>query len=218
MIQPAFIRSTLLSSLRFPVAAAVLCVLAAGCVSLKKPNPEKRYYVLDVKRESAPAAVKSEVALWVPSVEVSPQYGGREFVYRTGKFAYTTDYYNLFLIAPDTLMTEQLLSWLSDSGRFTSVRQRGARNDSWLLTTSVPRFYADFTDKSSPKAVLEMQTFLSGPKDESSRFQIKKDYLHEIPLSGRSADLVVAGWNQALREILTELESDLAEAVASRDK
>jgi hypothetical protein len=78
-----------------------------------------------------------------------------------------------------------------------------------VLEGTVDAFYGDFRDTSAPKAVLEMEFFLSKESPTKAEILMRKRYTKAIPINGRSAETLVKGWNQALGEIIMALAADL---------
>ncbi|EEF57775.1 conserved hypothetical protein, partial [Pedosphaera parvula Ellin514] len=70
--------------------------------------------------------------------------------------------------------------------------------------------YGDFRDRVHPLAVLEMR-FLVFKKAGRNRGDVvfQKTYFRRIPLKARTAAATVAGWNEALQEIMKEFTADL---------
>ena len=62
---------------------------------------------------------------------------------------------------------------------------------------------------SAPKAVLEMEFFLSKESPARAEILMRKRYAKAIPVNGRSAEALVKGWDQALSEIIVALVADL---------
>ena len=61
-----------------------------------------------------------------------------------------------------------------------------------------------------------MEFFLTSEIPEKPGILMQKRYAKSIPLTGRTPEALVKGWNQALEEILTSLVADL-KAVALKD-
>jgi hypothetical protein len=57
-----------------------------------------------------------------------------------------------------------------------------------------------------------MEFFLSSDIPAKPGILLQKRYAKSIPLTGRSPEALVKGWNQALEEILTSLAADLKAA------
>jgi cholesterol transport system auxiliary component len=79
----------------------------------------------------------------------------------------------------------------------------------YVLEGTVNALYGDFRNPSSPSAVLEMEFFLTSEIPAKPGILLQKRYAKSIPLSGRTPEALVRGWNQALEEILVSLAADL---------
>jgi cholesterol transport system auxiliary component len=187
-----------------------LLALCAACVGVEKSYPDKRYFVLELSANPSPANPTANETLEVSNIRVSPRYADRGFVYRTSESGYESDFYNQFLVAPGSLITEELRKGLTESRVFTFVI--GASNQSqpsYVLEGAVNALYGDFRNPNSPTAVMEMEFFLTSEIPAKPGILMQKRYAKSIPLSSRTPEALVKGWNQALEEILTSLTADL---------
>ena len=190
-----------------------LLALCAACVGIERSYPDKRYYVLEVPAKANPSNPAASETLEVSNIRVSPRYADRSFVYRTSESGYESDFYNQFLVAPTSLITEEVRKGLIETQNFKHVI--GSANQSqpsYVLEGTVNALYGDFRNADSPRAVLEMEFFLSSEIPAKPGILMQKRYAKSIPLTGRSPEALVKGWNQALEEILTSLAADLKAA------
>jgi cholesterol transport system auxiliary component len=187
-----------------------LVALCAGCVGIERSYPDKRYFVLEVPAQASPSNPTANETLQVSNIRVSPRYADRSFVYRTSEAGYESDFYNQFLIAPASLITEEVWKGLAGSQVFKYVISASSPlQPSYVLEGAVNALYGDFRNSDSPRAVLEMEFFLTSEIPEKPGILLQKRYAKSIPLSGRSPEALVKGWNQGLEEILTSLMADL---------
>jgi cholesterol transport system auxiliary component len=192
----------------------VLLALCAGCVGIERSYPDKRYFVLEVSANASPSNPTANETLEVSNIRVSPRYADRSFVYRTSEAGYESDFYNQFLVAPASLITEEVRKGLTGSQLFKYVISSSSQSQpSYVLEGAVNALYGDFRNADSPRAVLEMEFFLASGIPAKPGILMQKRYPKAIPLTGgRSPDALVKGWNQALEEILTSLAADLKAA------
>jgi uncharacterized lipoprotein YmbA len=195
-----FIPSVLFAALGFIV----------GCVGLEKSYPDKRYFVLEASRSESAANAKTGGVLLVSTLRVSPRYEGRSFVYRRGDGSFESDFYHQFLVSPGALLTEEVRRALAQA----QVAQYVIGTASQLEPThnlegSIDALYGDFRDVNAPKAVLEMEFFLSKESPTKAEIITRKRYVKSIAVNGRTPEALVKGWNDALNEILTALIADL---------
>jgi ABC-type uncharacterized transport system auxiliary subunit len=201
----------------FTLCALALLALSSGCVSLEKPYPDKRYFVLETPGQTNPSELTSNDTLQVSNIRVSPRYADRSFIYRTSAAGYESDFYSQFLVSPASLITEEIRKGLIGSHLFKYVITPSSQlQPSYVLDGTVNALYGDFRNTDSPKAVLEMEFFLTSEIPTKPGILMQKRYAKSIPLSARSPEALVQGWNQALEEILTSLVADL-KAVIGKD-
>src|SRR5262249_3348033 len=127
-------------------------------------------------------------------------------VYRTGDYAYEHDPYAQFLVPPAESLRPALESYLLASGLFGAVAEQGSLLEAnTLLEVYVQQLYGDFRDGAEPAAVLEMQlTFYNATNGTPTQVLFKKDYVQRVALTARTAAAVIAGWNKALKQIMTQ--------------
>lgn len=187
-----------------------LLALCAACVGIERSYPDRRYYVLEIPGTTNPTNTTAAETLEVSNIRVSPRYADRSFVYRTSESGYESDFYNQFLIAPASLITEEVRKGLIETQIFKHVIGAASQSQpNYVLEGAVNALYGDFRNPDSPKAVLEMEFFLTSEIPAKPGIVLQKHYAKSIPLTGRSPEALVKGWNQALGEILTSLEADL---------
>jgi ABC-type uncharacterized transport system auxiliary subunit len=148
----------------------------------------------------------------VRSVTVSPLFIKHSFVYRTGPQAYETDSYASFMVAPSQAIAIAVRAHLLSSGRFQDVVDSGSRvRADKAVDLHVSELYGDFSQSGQPVAVLSMRiTFFDGNATKSREPLLQKDYARRVPLREKTAAAVMAGWDTALGEIITEAATDQA--------
>ena len=141
----------------------------------------------------------------------SDAWSGQEFTYRTDTATWETDYYNTFLIPPAVMISDQARQVMSTEGVAGTVVAGGSYVEpTHLLEGHVINISADFRDRAAPHAVLEMQLFLIEVQRGIGTVRLQKNYQQRVPIDvGDYADKtlgegIVAGWNTALRRILTD--------------
>jgi len=199
-------------AVRALLAVLTLCLLGACTAPLSRPAPERKLYNITAQRlELLPAATDKSV-LKVRPLQVSPAYQGKEMVYRLGETEFESDYYNSFFVQPAQNMTQLTEQWLGRAGIFSNVVDSTSQvMDTHLLEGMVNALYGDYRDRSAPKAVLEVQFFLLKNKNETYGVAFSRSYHKAVPFAsgGKDAAPLAAAYNQALAEILGELEKDL---------
>jgi cholesterol transport system auxiliary component len=196
-----------MGALGFTLLAASF--LLFGCVSIERSYPDKRYFVLDISLKESPQDPADSGILQMASARVSPRYADRNFVYRRSDTRFESDFYNQFLISPAALVTEELRRELSQAGLFKFVV--GSANPlapTHTMETMVNTLYGDFRDLKAPKAVIEMEFFLTQEASPSG-IVFHKLYQRFVPVQERNPEALVQGWNQGLESISGSLVSDL---------
>jgi ABC-type uncharacterized transport system auxiliary subunit len=187
-------------------------LLSPGCVTLERSYPEKHFFVLEIGAVK-PVDAPRQGVLQISSVRISPRYEGKNFIYRLSDTSYESDFYNEFLIAPATLVTEELVKGLTRAAVFEHVIDSSSQlSPTYALEAAVNALYGDFRNGSAPKAVVEMEFFVTKETAGKSEILMQKRYSKAAGLGGRSADALVKGWDQALDEILADLVVDLKAA------
>jgi cholesterol transport system auxiliary component len=188
--------------------------LLTGCFrtsDVARYSKQRQTFVLNVSRPSGSPLHKIGAVLRIRRFRVLPPYEGERFVYRTGDLTYESDYYNRFLLDPSSMITEEVGQWLVDSGLFRSgVDFAEYEGPTYILEGSVTALYGDYSRGIQPKAALQIEFFLS--EDDSGHLTIvfHKRYRREVPLKGMKPQDLVKEWNEALKDILTDLEGDLS--------
>ncbi len=186
-----------------PLALALL----AGCVDLKAPAAERRFYALDVARPG-PGKAGAGV-LKVRRFQVSRSFEGAEFVYRTSDAGFEADFYHAFFTPPASQVTEAARRWISASGLFAHVVEAASvAPETHLLEGNVAALYADL--RGQPLAVIEVQFTLL---DAAGAIRLHRTHKRELPATSAAAADLIAAWSKGLSEILAAAELDLSAAV-----
>ena len=192
--------------------ALLLLVFLSGCVSLEKSYPDRRYFALELAPGKTPNSTSDRI-LSVASLRISPRYADRSFVYRTSTAAYEADFYNQFLTAPDSMIAEELRKGLAASELFKYVvGPANPLQPHYVLEGSINALYGDFRDPNRPVAVLEIEVFLYNQDPAAAGVSLQKRYEKSVPLSEKSPEALVKGWDQALADIVAALVADLKAA------
>jgi uncharacterized lipoprotein YmbA len=195
------------------IALASACLMS-GCLS--RPALERQTFALHPEPSSKSSGPKSQGVLAIRTVEVSPLFEGRSFVYRVGPNRFETDPYAEFMVPPDRALEIALRTGLRTSGVFQDVIEaRSQMKADVSLEVHAQDLYGDFQNAAAPAAVLSMRLlFFEGPTGQPTKLLLQRDYSQRIPLPEPTAVALAAGWNQALTQLLTQAESDLANARA----
>ncbi len=192
--------------------------LASGCLSgcLSRPALVRQTFALDPEPPSKSLGSKSQGVLAIRTVDVSPLFEGRSFVYRVGPDRYETDPYAEFMVPPNRALEIALRSCLRTSGLFQDVTEsRSQLPADTSLEVHAQDLYGDFRNSATPAAVLSMRLlFFDGSTGKPGKLLLQRDYSERVPLPEPTAAALAAGWNYALTQLITQADSDLASARA----
>jgi ABC-type uncharacterized transport system auxiliary subunit len=189
---------------------AVFTLVGTGCLS--RPALVRQTFALASPAPSTLTTNRGEGVLALRSCAVSPLFESRAFVYRTGGEAYEQDPYAGFMVSPNNALAIPIRGYLRDAGVFRDVVEPGSLvQPDRLLEVYVSELYGDLRTPGKPAAVLAAQfVFFRSGSGTSPAVFLDKTYSRRIPLKENTAVSVVAGWNQALAEIMAEVATDLA--------
>jgi cholesterol transport system auxiliary component len=197
--------------------ACALPLLAAlgfglGCQGLLvRERPAQKRFVLEAERDEARPAPAGAPALAVRPFTASSHLRGTRFVYRLGPDELDFDYYHRFWSEPERLVTDAAVRWLARAGLFALVSDAGwEESDRLALEGEISELSGDYRDPRAPLAVLRLRCALLDESAGASRVLLYREYSSARPVAPASREALVAGWNEALREVLTALEQDLA--------
>lgn len=195
---------------------AAICFLT-GC--LAHPPLDKQSFVFAPPTAAAKPAAGNRI-LGISSLQVAEPFDGRSFVYRTGEFSYEHDTYAEFMSHPADELLAPISDALRDSGDFSAVTEMGsAVKPNTLLEVQVLQLYGDFRPSTPPAAVLTMRfVFIDAPGDIAGAVISQHEYTRTIPLKSQTASALMAGWNEALYQILDSAASDFAQAGTTESK
>lgn len=197
---------------RSPLIILIILVAVAttSCVKLGGKPLEKKYYRVSPERTASAAAVPSSIVLKVRRMKISDFYSTRELVYQMKDGRMESDFYNLYFVPPENMLTTELRRWLTASGRFAHIIEPGSMVVPGLtLEGVVGSMYGDYTT-TEPAAVIEMQFFLVDENSSNNDIVFSKDYRQRIPLSQPVPSELVQALTKGVQAIFTELENDLS--------
>jgi ABC-type uncharacterized transport system auxiliary subunit len=189
-----------------------LTLSLAGCLS--KPALRRQTFAFQNPPVAAVTAPKGQSVLAIRSCEVAPTFANRSLAYRTGQDVYELDPYAGFLIQPGAAVAIPVRAYLRNSGAFKDVVELGGPfAPDVLLDVRVSELYGDFRDPGQPAAVLSLHLrFFTVENGRAAKTFLQKDYSRRAPLKQNTAAALVAGWDQALAQIMAEAVSDVATA------
>lgn len=189
----------------------VLATIFPGCGSDR--GWKRQEFALNLPAGNAVAPSRTNLVA-LEHVTISPRYQSRSFVYRVGDDAYERDPYAEFFVSPERALAEPIRVALKSSGAFGMILEPGSSlAPSMAIEASVNELDGDFREGTHPVAEMAIRfiVFETG-QDGPGRVLLDKNYSKRVPLAGRSAAALAAGWDQDLRAIMDQLISDYAKA------
>ena len=187
-----------------------MVLLLLGCTGISKEYPEKNFYTFNVINEIQHNENQSKNFLKIERVDVNPAYKLRDFNYRIGPDEFISDFYNQFYKPVGVLISSELYKWMSSAGIFKDVIPvNNLITAKYVLDSKLVDIYGDYTNPDDPRAVLNMQFFLIDDTQVLAELVYSNVYNQSVAISSRTPNALVDGWNEALKNILEQLESDL---------
>lgn len=188
----------------------ILLATLSGCVSLEKPAPEKGRFVLETVRPGARRLADNKRLLSVRKFEILDQYASINLVYRTGDFAYKSDFYNEFYYPPENMVCDTARLWLDRSGLFAHTVDTSTRMEpTHILEGSIQVLHGDFRNAEKPLAVMQVELLLIDDTRAAPSIATRQIYLAKQPLQAASPEALIEGYSLALTSILEQFENDL---------
>ena len=185
----------------------IVLIACGGCSS--GPHWKRQGFAFSMPADP-PATNASETITSLSRVSISPIFQSRSFTYRMAENSYEQDPYAGFLVPPERALAEPIRAWMRTSGAYGRVVEPGSGiTPNIIVEVSVTELYGDFREAKQPKAVLALRVVFA---NVGGGVILQKEYSRHLTIQKNTAAAVVAGWNQALGEIMGELASDLASA------
>lgn len=207
----------------FPVPRLALALLAAallsGCLSRPSPGLNKQSFSFSIPpAPSAPPPAHGRV-LAIRQLRIAAPFDSQSFLYRIGEFSYEHDPYAQFLVPPAGSLMAPIRGYFRESGLFSAVVELGsALQPNTLVEISLSQLYGDFRNHAAPAAVLSMRfAFFDATNGLPGKLLFQKDYARRIPIKARTAAALMAGWNEALAQIMKDVNADLKASRALQD-
>jgi cholesterol transport system auxiliary component len=200
----------------FALLAAIAFTLLACAPT--RPAIESANWLLAPERTGAPRTMQSPLWLKVGSFSVATPFDTKSLVYRLGDQRYEKDFYNAYIATPSNMFSNATRQWLDQSGIFRiTVAQGTSFFPFYTLQATIDELYGDYRGK--PEAVVSVQFFLTvtNPNLPTPLITAKR-YTQRIALANNLPQTLVLGQQQALAQILQQLETDVFAASANLPK
>lgn len=197
------------------VAAALLCVLAGGCVSLGRGGkPVVTRYTVDYPAPAASAAPLPVVIQLLP-MRSAANYDRPDIVYRDGQYRLDAYSYRRWSTHPARMIRDLIERDLIASGAFAAVIEGPS--------TLAPDFVVDgvveqVEESGDCGAHLSVRILLARQKERLHGAPLfQRVYAAEVPcLAGDgSGDAFAAAMSRAMAEVSARVRADLVETIAA---
>lgn len=185
--------------------------LVSGCVKVWRESIDIKTYMIEARRSEPARATPLGQMLWIDAVNVLPPSNVRNLVLRESDVEFSTSYYAELLMSPSENFRNELFGWLSTSGLFEEVSIVGRAGASHSLHATVMEFYADLPGN---QVALRIKATLFDETIRGDRVLFSKDYVQVAAYPENRAEELVRAYNKALAALLSDLEQDMAAALA----
>jgi cholesterol transport system auxiliary component len=183
-----------------------------------RPAIDTANWLLAPERTGAPRAMQSPLWLKMGTFSVATPFDTKSLVYRVSDQRYEKDFYNAYIATPSSMFSNASRQWLDQSGIFRiAVAQGTSFFPYYTLQATVDELYGDY--RGSPEAVVSVQFFLTvtNPSLPNPLITAKR-YTQRVALANNLPQTLVLGQQQALAQILQQLEADLFAASTNLPK
>jgi len=166
--------------------------------------------LLDARRGTPATHFVENRVLRIKPVRITSIYQTKNIIFRVGESEYTPQLDHVFFSDQSEMITEQLRSWLQQSGLFSRVIVSDEESADMVLESAVTALYGEQRNQFSPQAVLEMQFFLSAERADLDKVLFQTGLRVETDIDQTTPANVVKGWKIGLTELFSTLEDDLS--------
>lgn len=183
-----------------------------------RPPIDTANWLLAPERTGSPRTMQSPLWLKMGAFSVATPFDTKSLVYRVSDQRYEKDFYNAYIATPSNMFSNASRQWLDQSGIFRiTVAQGTSFFPFYTLQATVDELYGDYRGK--PEAVVSVQFFLTVTNPNLTNPLITaKRYTQRVALANNLPQTLVLGQQQALAQILQQLEADLFAASANLPK
>jgi uncharacterized lipoprotein YmbA len=188
-------------------------VIAAVALSSCGENPVWKRQTFDFNAPSDPPASATRTNLVALNrVTISPPFKSSSFTYRTSDDAYEQDPYAGFLSPPERSLAEAIRAWMRKSGAYGTVIDPGSGLvPSVIVEATVTDLCGDFRNSAQPTGSMTIHFVVYAvDSDEPRNVLLDKICARQTPLTGKTPAALIAAWDADLREIMEEIDSDVA--------
>ena len=199
--------SSRLRSIALLSALTLGSALLTGC-GLSQSNPDQTTWLVTPERTSAPHAKPVSLNLKMGAFSANSPFDSKPLVYRISENRFEKDFYNVYLVYPRDMVANATRQWLVKSNAFNKIiEQSSAFFPEYQLQGVIDEFYGDYRD--TPQAVVTIQFYASSSISSSNYIFSSPRITRRVTLKDKSPQALIDGQQQALAEVLAELETRL---------
>lgn len=213
LLKPYATAQRLKGALRLWLVSALATTLVTACAPTR-PNPDQSNWMVMPERTAAPRTNPVNMHLKMGTFSANAPYDGKSLVYRMSDNKYEKDFYNVYLVYPREMVANATQKWLTQSNAFSLiVEQPTTFFPMYQLQGVIDEFYGDY--RQQPTAVVTIQFYASASfNGKNGMFSTPRITKH-VPLADKSTQALINGQQQALTEVLQELEQRLVADAAN---
>lgn len=191
-----------------------LALLLAGCSSLEAPHPNITAYVLEYEQPAGPVAHPLAVTLTVERFSVNPLYDSLKIIYREAPRTRDSYHYHQWRVNPAKQVDTLLLRDLIQSGLFTGVFSREARQRTdYVLEGTVDEFLEWDTSDDCQAVLAVTLTLLDNRVTNGQKVLFQKQFSSRKSCVPKSPRTVAAAMSQAMAEISTQTLEEIEKTI-----
>ena len=188
-------------------AVALAGTLLTGC-GLSQSNPDQSAWLVVPERTGAARATPVKLQLKMGAFSANTPFDGKSLVYRLSDNRYEKDFYNVYLVYPRDMVANATRQWLVKSNAFSQiVEQSTTFFPMYQLQGVIDEFYGDY--RGTPEAVVTIQFYASASFTSQQSVFSAPRITKRVALKDKSPQALIDGQQQALAEVLAELENRL---------
>jgi len=197
--------------MRHLILISVAAAVVTGCET--GPSWKRQSFAFSLPADP-PTTNASDRVVALSRVSISPTFQSRSFTYRTGDNSYEQDPYAGFLIPPERAVAESIRASMRTSGVFGRVVEPGSGiMPTVIVEASINELYGDFRQASRPVGTMGIHIMCYEVQDGEPRHIVFDKYcLQETALARKTPGALMAAWDEDLREIMNQINSDYAKA------
>ncbi len=199
------------------VAATVIVSWSAGCTQMTQPVKEIRQYTLEYPSPHFEKLKGLPYSIRVEFFRASPDYAGRQMVYRAADFSREAYIYHRWRSSPARMLEYLLMRDLRDSRLFQVVTGSGEYMEATHVLSGMVDAFLELEEESGRTAFLSVTLMLRHARrpGEGGGLLFQKSYQFRARLNGGGPRALARAMSQAAaqfsRKAINDIYATLAE-------